>query len=67
MDKRLFLFFGIFISLNAIKAASNILVDIKNGTLEGSIMKSRKGLDIYAFRGIPYAHPPLGELRFQVN
>ena len=66
MDKRLFLVFGIFILVNVI-FASNILVNIKNGTLEGSIMKTRKGLNFFAFRGIPYALPPLGELRFEVN
>lgn len=40
-------------------------VDIKNGTLEGSIMTSRKGREFAAFRGIPYALPPLKELRFE--
>uniref|UniRef100_A0A0C9Q317 Carboxylic ester hydrolase n=1 Tax=Fopius arisanus TaxID=64838 RepID=A0A0C9Q317_9HYME len=40
-------------------------VKIRNGRLEGSIMRSRKGRDIFAFRGIPYARPPVGELRFE--
>uniref|UniRef100_A0A0C9QW23 ESTF_1 protein n=2 Tax=Fopius arisanus TaxID=64838 RepID=A0A0C9QW23_9HYME len=40
-------------------------VTIKNGTLEGSVLQSRKGRDFLAFRGIPYARPPIGELRFQ--
>ena len=43
------------------------LVTIKNGTLEGTIMKTRKGRDLLGFRGIPYATPPLGSLRFEVN
>lgn len=43
------------------------LVRIKNGTLQGSIMVTRKGREIEAFRGIPYAQPPIGELRFEVN
>ncbi|XP_043477786.1 venom carboxylesterase-6-like [Leptopilina heterotoma] len=41
------------------------IVKIKNGTIEGTFMKSRKGREIAAFRGIPYALPPLGELRFE--
>ena len=47
--------------------ASKPLVNIKNGTLEGTIMSSRKGRSIFGFRGIPYALPPLGELRFEVD
>ena len=47
--------------------ATDVLVNIKNGTLEGTIMETRKGLNFFAFRGIPYASPPVGELRFEVN
>lgn len=55
------------ISIGSICAISNPIVNIKNGTLEGSLMKSRKGREFAAFRGIPYALPPLGELRFEVS
>lgn len=43
-----------------------ILVDLDQGTLRGMKLKSRGGRDYLAFIGIPYAKPPLGELRFQV-
>jgi carboxylesterase type B len=36
----------------------------KLGLLLGSQTKSSTGKGIYAFRGIPYAQPPVGELRF---
>ncbi|EFX78588.1 hypothetical protein DAPPUDRAFT_53255 [Daphnia pulex] len=42
------------------------LVNIpKLGLLLGSQTKSSTGKGIYAFRGIPYAQPPVGELRFK--
>lgn len=48
-------------------AETDPVARIRNGTLEGVFMKSRKGREYAAFRGIPYALPPLGELRFQVR
>nr|QCC89025.1 carboxylesterase 10 [Meteorus pulchricornis] len=49
---------------NSLIIASPV-VKIQNGTLEGSILKTRRGRDIISFRGIPYALPPVGELRFE--
>lgn len=37
------------------------------GSILGSVKTTRKGFDFYAFRGIPYAEPPIGELRFKVS
>lgn len=36
------------------------------GTMQGSILATRLGKPIYAFRGIRYAKAPINELRFQV-
>lgn len=55
------------ILIGSIFATSDPIVQIKNGTIQGSFMKSRKGREFSAFRGIPYALPPLGELRFEVS
>lgn len=59
--------FLVFAFLTDAIVASKILVTVKNGTLEGTVMKTRKGRDIFGFRGIPYALPPVGELRFEVS
>ena len=35
------------------------------GDISGTPMRARKGRDIFAYKGIPYVHPPVGELRFK--
>ncbi|XP_045509451.1 carboxylesterase 3B-like [Colias croceus] len=36
------------------------------GALRGFYMRSRRGRRIAAFTAVPYAQPPVGELRFKV-
>lgn len=36
------------------------------GKIRGSVEKNCEGIDFYAFKGIPYAKPPIGKLRFKV-
>lgn len=43
------------------------IVETKSGSILGTVLTSRKGVDFYAFRKIPYAEPPIGELRFKVS
>ncbi|GAB6029210.1 hypothetical protein CHUAL_004980 [Chamberlinius hualienensis] len=45
--------------------ATGQIVTTSNGEIEGATMSSIKGRSFYAFRGIPYAQPPVGDLRFQ--
>ena len=52
---------------NAVRCVKeNILIHTKLGVIMGSLMKTRLGKDIYAFRGIPYAEAPTGPRRFKV-
>ncbi|VVC41625.1 Carboxylesterase type B, conserved site,Carboxylesterase, type B,Carboxylesterase type B [Cinara cedri] len=41
------------------------VIKTAKGKIRGQILKSRYGRDYYSFTGIPYAKPPVGELRFQ--
>lgn len=41
-------------------------VTIKQGDLKGVHCKT-PDLEYYAFKGIPYAKPPIGRLRFKVS
>lgn len=44
-----------------------IIVSIGQGKLKGQETKTDKGIPFYEFLGIPYAKPPIGNLRFQVS
>ncbi|XP_045507222.1 esterase E4-like isoform X2 [Colias croceus] len=43
----------------------NIITQTPSGRFVGSLMTSRRGRPIHAYRGIRYAQPPVGEMRFQ--
>lgn len=44
-----------------------LIVETRAGKVQGAQQRNFEGNDFYAFRGIPYAQPPIGELRFQVS
>ncbi|XP_063921236.1 juvenile hormone esterase-like [Zophobas morio] len=41
------------------------VIQIQQGKLLGTVSKDMDGNPFYSFRGIPYARPPLGKLRFK--
>jgi hypothetical protein len=43
------------------------VVQIRTGKVVGTTAKSRIGKEYYEFVGIPYASPPVGDLRFEVK
>ncbi|KAJ0183492.1 hypothetical protein K1T71_001468 [Dendrolimus kikuchii] len=42
-----------------------VQVRVAEGTLEGELVHNEYGGSYYSFKGIPYAEPPVGDLRFQ--
>ena len=44
---------------------SGPVVETINGPVEGSTMPTSAGKTVFAYRGVPYARPPIAELRFK--
>lgn len=42
------------------------LINVHEGQLKGKQFLSRSGRNFFAFQGIPYAKPPIEQLRFKV-
>lgn len=57
----------IFTLIFGLALGSDDIVTISQGKLKGSTLKSRNGRKFKAFQGIPYAKPPINDLRFKVN
>ncbi|CAG9560138.1 unnamed protein product [Danaus chrysippus] len=43
----------------------NPVINVKEGKLRGCVEKLHNGQEYYSFKGIPYAEPPVGDLRFK--
>lgn len=44
-----------------------LLIKVKQGVVRGIEQKLPNNGIVYCFKGIPYAEPPIGNLRFEVN
>lgn len=51
----------------SIMNSNRVAVNVHEGELIGIIEEGIHGGNYIAFRGIPYAKPPVGKLRFKVN
>lgn len=43
-----------------------VRVRVSEGIVEGEIVENEYGSSYWSFKGIPYAAPPIGDLRFKV-
>ncbi|XP_023300386.2 juvenile hormone esterase-like [Lucilia cuprina] len=64
------IFYGILVALSVQTICNaelnpTICVNTSLGEMKGTQMESRSGDKFWAFRGVRYAQPPVGELRFQ--
>lgn len=61
--------FILFLSLISAFSVNEDALEIQTeqGLLRGKFDTTRKGRAIRAFTGIPFAKPPIGELRFRVS
>lgn len=48
------------------KIIENVWVNTTNGQIKGRVQKTVAGTIFHTFSGIPFAEPPINELRFQV-
>nr|QEP99757.1 carboxyl/choline esterase CCE021 [Glyphodes pyloalis] len=56
----------IVVAVNACACQNTVEVKVKNGFVSGKIEKTFLNSKVYnVFKGIPYAEPPIGELRFK--
>lgn len=46
---------------------SDPVIQVKEGKLKGKICKTSDEFPYFAFKGIPYAKPPVNDLRFAVS
>lgn len=46
---------------------SHPIIEVQQGKLKGKVCKTVNDVPYFAFKGIPYAKPPVGELRFSVS
>lgn len=68
-SQQAFLLQAQFRSVFLYSVMKNNLVEVivRHGRLRGIVEENVLGGNFFAFRGIPYAKPPIGELRFQVS
>jgi hypothetical protein len=63
-----FVFVFLLFILGTIPSESNPIVQIYEGSIRGTTLTSvRSNRTFFAFMGIPYAKPPVGDLRFKVR
>ncbi|ERL86602.1 hypothetical protein D910_04009 [Dendroctonus ponderosae] len=60
------LFVAALLFLQASVQAADLQIALPDGEILGATYTTPNGIEYYGFRGIPYAKPPVGDLRFEV-
>ena len=55
------------ISLISICLCDEVKVSLENGSVLGITEQSHDGRNYFAFKGVPFAKPPVGDLRLEVS
>lgn len=55
----------LFFIINLFSLFRSEIIEIEDGKLLGTSMRTRRGANFYAFLKIPFAQPPVENLRFQ--
>lgn len=50
-----------------VRFSKMVQVEVTEGILEGETINNPFGGTYHSFKGIPFAEPPVGDLRFKVN
>lgn len=58
---------AVLLWLSAAAEEETVSVQLPQGIIEGSRAEAKGGKSFYKFQGIPYAEPPVGNLRFKVS
>jgi len=61
------LLFAVAERVNAQSQDADVTVTLEQGAVRGLRIESIRDRQLLAFLGIPYAKPPIGDLRFQVR
>lgn len=61
------LFLSVFLIVSCEESQDPTLVTVNEGQLRGIEEEAVDGKPFYSFRGIPFAKPPVHELRFEVT
>ena len=65
--RALILLFAVAERVNAQSQDDDVTVTLEQGAVKGQRIESIRDRQLLAFLGIPYAKPPVGDLRFKVR
>ena len=59
--------FYLFLQCHSYRHVVYKKIEVKQGVIRGEVYETENGLQAEAYRGIPYAEPPVGRLRWKAR